>query len=128
MGGNKMSSYVVQGAKLKCSFGDKESDFKVPMTHQILINNKPQGNIMDFKPNMNILPFGMCSSLANPTVAAATAANYGRLQKMPCIPVTIMPWINGKMDVLLENFPAMLKCSTTMCMWCGVISITDDGQ
>ncbi|MDP4180313.1 MAG: DUF4280 domain-containing protein [Bacillota bacterium] len=123
-----MSSYVVQGAKLKCSFGDNESNFQIPMDHKISINNKPQGNIMDFKPNMNILPFGMCSSLANPTVAAATAANYGRLQKMPCIPVTVTPWFNAKMNVLLENFPAMLDCSKTTCMWCGIISITDCGQ
>lgn len=121
-------SYVVQGAKLKCSFGDSESTFQIPMDHKIYIRNKPQGNIMDFKPNINILPFGMCSSLANPTVAAATAANNGRLQKMPCIPATVMPWFMGKNDKLLENFPALLNSSTTMCMWCGKITITDDGQ
>ncbi|MCX7746063.1 MAG: DUF4280 domain-containing protein [Clostridia bacterium] len=123
-----MSSYVVQGATLKCSFGDKESQFKIPATHETYIKNKPQGNIMDFKPNQNILPFGMCSSLANPTVAAATAANKGVLKKMPCIPATVMPWINGKNDFLIENFPAMLNSSTTTCMWCGVIEITKDGQ
>ncbi|TYQ16964.1 UNVERIFIED_CONTAM: uncharacterized protein DUF4280 [Acetivibrio alkalicellulosi] len=123
-----MSSYVVQGAKLKCSMGDSDSTFKVPMDHKVYINNKPQGNIMDFKPTVNILPFGMCKSLLNPVVAAATAANYGKLQEMPCIPATTMPWINGKMDVLIENFPAMLKKSTTMCMWCGIISVKDDGQ
>ena len=121
-------SYVVDGGKLKCSFGDKESDFKVPMDHNVILCDKAQGNIMDFKPNVNIMPFGKCSSLANPTVAAATAANYGRLQKMPCIPVTTMPWIGGKTDNLLDNIPAMLKSSTNMCMWCGRITITDDGQ
>lgn len=123
-----MGSYIVQGAKLSCSMGDKDSTFKVPMDHKIYINNKPQGNIMDFKPTVNILPFGKCKSLLNPAVAAATAANSGVLRPMPCIPATTMPWINGKMDVLIENFPAMLKKSKTMCMWCGVISIKDDGQ
>lgn len=122
------NSYVVQRAKLKCSFGDKESDFMVPVHHDIFINDKPQGSIMDFKPNKNILPFGLCSSLANPVVAAATAANKGILKKMPCIPNTTSPWINGKNDVLLGEDPAMLNCSTVMCLWCGVISITDDGQ
>ena len=34
----------------------------------------PTANIMDNKPMLNILPFGMCASLANPTVAAATTA------------------------------------------------------
>jgi hypothetical protein len=70
-------SYVTQGAKLKCSFGDSESVLKVPINHKSFINNKPEGNIMDFKPMFNIYPFGMCSSLANPTVSAATAANKG---------------------------------------------------
>lgn len=123
-----MSSYVVEGAELKCNFGDKESNLKVPLKHEAYINNKSQGNIMDFKPMVNIIPFGMCSSLANPVVAAATAANYGKLQKMPCVPAIVSPWLCGKNDVLISNFPAILKTSTLMCMWCGVIKINDDGQ
>lgn len=123
-----MSTYVVQGAKLKCSFGSSESNLQIPVDHGIYINDKPQGNIMDFKPNFNIMPFGMCSSLANPAVAAATAANYGVLQKMPCIPVTTIPWMPGKMDVLIKGCPAMLNTCKTMCMWAGVITISDDGQ
>jgi len=123
-----MSSYVVEGAKLSCSMGNKDSTFKVPMDHKIYINDKPQGNIMDYKPNVNILPFGKCKSLSNPTVAAATSANNGVLRPMPCMPVVATPWMNGKMDVLIENFPAMLKTSKNMCAWCGVITIKDDGQ
>jgi hypothetical protein len=127
-GGNEMSSYVVDGAKLKCPFGDKESKLRVTKTRRVYINNRRQGNIMDFKPKENILSFGDCSSLANPVVAAATAANHGRLQKMPCVPATVSPWINGKTDVLVGNFPAILDTSKLMCMWCGVISVAKDGQ
>lgn len=121
-------SYVVQGAKLKCSFGDQESNLQVPLDHMTYINGKAQANIMDYKSTINIQSFGMCSSLNNPVVAAATAANYGRLQKMPCIPVTVAPWIGGKMDALLGNMPSLLKSSKIMCMWCGLINISDDGQ
>lgn len=121
-------NYVVQGATLRCSFGDSDSVFKVPNTHEIYIRKKSQGNIMDFKPNQNIFPFGLCSSLANPEVAAATSANNGVLKKMPCNPATVLQWINGKEDFLIENYPALLTISTTTCMWCGVISIVDDGQ
>lgn len=120
--------YVTQGAKLKCMFGDKESNLQVPINHKAYINNKAQANIMDFKPMVNILPFGMCSSLANPTVAAATAAASGALQKMPCIPAIVCPWINGRMNCLVENIPALMDNSTLMCMWCGKIDIQEDGQ
>ncbi|OPZ90135.1 MAG: hypothetical protein BWY74_02443 [Firmicutes bacterium ADurb.Bin419] len=123
-----MDSYVVEGATLKCSFGDSSSKFMVPMKHEAYINDKSQGNMMDFTPMVNIKPFGMCSSIANPMVAQATSAAGGVLQKMPCIPATSSPWMCCKNDLLITGFPAILKSSTLMCMWCGVIEIEDDGQ
>lgn len=121
-------SYVVKGAKLECNCGDKESSLQIPVDHGIYINDKPQANIMDFKPNLNIKPFGKCRSMANPTVAAATAANKGRLKKMPCMPVVTSPWIGGKEDTYIDNSPALVNKSTNMCVWSGRITITDDGQ
>lgn len=121
-------SYVVKGAKLKCNFGDKESHLQIPVEHGIYIGDKPQANIMDFKPVANIPPFGKCRSMANPTVAAATAANHGRLRKMPCMPVIKNPWIGGKTDTLVDHAQALLEKSTNMCMWCGRITIEEDGQ
>lgn len=123
-----MATYVVEGATLKCSFGDKESQLKIPSSHKALIAKKSQASIIDFKPNTNIQPFGNCSSLSNPVVASATAANNGVLKKMPCIPATVSPWINGKDDYLIENSPALLNESTNTCMWCGLIEIKKDGQ
>lgn len=121
-------SYVVKGAKLKCNFGDQESQLQIPVDNGILIHDKTQATIMDFKPMANIQPFGQCSSLSNPTVAAATAANHGRLKKMPCQPVLTMPWINGNTDKKVGQVPALLNQSTNMCMWCGRITVEDDGQ
>jgi hypothetical protein len=83
---------------------------------------------MDFAPMVNILPFGMCSSLANPTVAAATAAALGVLTPMPCMPVTLAPWAPGSPTVLLGTFPALNSSSKCMCAWAGVISIVNPGQ
>jgi hypothetical protein len=83
---------------------------------------------MDYKPNINIMPFGLCSSMANPAVAAATAANNGVLTRMPCTPVVTMPWMNGKQNVLIAKHPALLNKCTNQCMYAGIISIVDDGQ
>lgn len=116
-----MSKYMCSGDKIKCSMGDKGALIVLPI-NMVFSDNKPVGNIMDNKPLVNITPMGMCSSLANPIVAAATAANKGKLQKMPCIPNTTMPWMLGKMDTLIGGKPALLDSSKLMCMWCGVIT------
>ena len=121
-------SYVVEGAKLKCNFGSSDSNLQLPIHHRTKINGKSQANIMDHKAMLNIKPFGQCSSLTNPVVAAATAANQGKLQKMPCVPATVTPWMNGKTDNMIQNFHALTDKSTCMCMWCGKIEITNDGQ
>ncbi len=121
-------SYVVIGAKAACSYGSTLALLKMPICHGVYLKKKAQMNIMDFKPMINIMSFGMCSSLSNPSVASATAANYGVLTPMPCTPVVMMPWINGKEDKLVENFPALISISRNTCMYCGQISIEDDGQ
>lgn len=77
---------------------------------------------------VNVLPFGMCQSLANPTVAAATAAALGVLTPMPCIPVTTAPWTPGSPTVLIDGMPALNNTSKLMCVWGGVIQIIDAGQ
>ncbi len=83
---------------------------------------------MDNIPIVNIMPFGMCRSLLNPTVAYATAQNFGRLMPMPCIPVTPAPWIPGSPTVLVGGKPALNNSSKLMCAYAGVISITNPGE
>lgn len=121
-------SYVVSMARLQCSMGNQPSQLMVYPDRTVFMSGQPMANISDHIPMYNIMPFGLCRSLANPTVAAATAANLGRLQPMPCIPNTQVPWLNGKMDTLVQNQPALLKSCTCPCMWAGIISITDNGQ
>jgi hypothetical protein len=62
-------------------------------------------------------------------VAAATAANYGRLQEMPCIPNT-SPWMPGKPNFLVKGQSALMDSCICGCAWAlGVpIKITDAGQ
>lgn len=126
--GDEQRSYVVAGAKLSCSKGDQSSTLNMPISHGVYTKNKAQMNTMDFKPQENIQPFGLCQSLANPAVAAATSANGGVLMPKPCTPMVTMPWINGKADQLIDNYPALTNQSTNMCLYCGTIRVEDDGQ
>jgi uncharacterized Zn-binding protein involved in type VI secretion len=70
----------------------------------------------------------MCTSLANPAVASATAAALGVLTPMPCVPVIPAPWVTGSPTVLINNYPALNNTSTCMCTWAGVISVVYPGQ
>lgn len=123
-----MPQQVCMGAMLTCSFGVAPSSLVVLPQNRVMTSNMPAANIMDNKPMVNILPFGMCSSLANPTVASATAAALGVLTPMPCIPNTVTPWAPGSPTVMIANMPAVNNTCTLNCMWGGVITVTQPGQ
>jgi hypothetical protein len=122
-----MGQLVTMGATLQCSFGVAPSALMVLPTNKVLAP-MPAANIMDNKPLLNILPFGMCSSPSNPTVAAATAAALGVLTPMPCVPVTAAPWVPGAPTVLIGNLPALDSNSKCLCNWGGVIGVVVPGQ
>jgi len=119
---------VVSGAMMMCSFGAAPSTLNVLPANRTMAGGVPAANIMDNKPIVNIPPFGVCSSIANPTVASATAAALGVLTPMPCVPVIAAPWTPGSPTVLIGNMPALNNTSKCMCNWAGVISITFAGQ
>jgi hypothetical protein len=123
-----MAMEVCMGATLQCSFGVAPSSLVVLPQNRTLTNNMPVANIMDHKPMVNILPFGMCSAPTNPTVIAATAAAMGVFTPMPCIPATAAPWVAGAPTVLLGNMPILNNTSKCMCTWLGVISVISPGQ
>lgn len=123
-----MGQQVVAGAMMACSFGVAPSALVVLPANKTMVGGPPAANIMDFKPIVNIPPFGMCNTPSNPAVAAATAAALGVLTPMPCVPVTTAPWVPGAPTVLIGNMPALNNSSKCMCAYGGVISITSPGQ
>jgi hypothetical protein len=123
-----MPLQVVNTAQLSCSMGLAPSTLVVLPVNRVMSGNQPAANIMDHKPMVNILPFGMCRSLANPTVASATAAALGALTPMPCIPNTPAPWTPGAPTVLLGNMPSLDNTCKLTCLWAGMISVTNPGQ
>jgi hypothetical protein len=122
-----MGQQVCMGAMIKCTFGAAPGSLMV-LPLNLVLTGVPDANIMDNKPMMNVMPFGTCMSMANPMVAAASAAALGVLTPMPCIPMTMAPWVPGAPTVLLGNMPALNNSSKLMCMWGGVIGIEMAGQ
>jgi hypothetical protein len=123
-----MPKQVVTGAMMTCSFGVAPAPLNVLPTNKVMVGGVPASNIMDHQPMVNIPTFGMCSSLANPTVASATSAAMGVLTPMPCIPNTVSPWTPGASKTMIGNMPALDETSKCNCMWGGLISITFAGQ
>jgi hypothetical protein len=123
-----MPKQVVSTAMMTCSFGVAPAVLNVLPANKVMCGGMPAANIMDHAPMMNIPTFGMCTSLANPTVASATSAALGVLTPMPCIPNTVAPWAPGAPKTMIGNMPALDDASKCNCMWGGVIQITYPGQ
>jgi uncharacterized Zn-binding protein involved in type VI secretion len=123
-----MPQLVVNGAQLSCTFGMAPSAMTVLPKNRVNAGGQPAANIGDNIPMANIMPFGMCQSLANPQVAAATTAAMGVLTPQPCIPVTTSPWAPGSATVMIAGMPALNSTCKLMCNWAGVISVVSPGQ
>ena len=122
-----MGQNAVMGAMLACSFGLAPATLVPKGTSKVMIEGRPAATIMDNIGGANIPPFGMCSSLANPTVAAATSAALGVLTPMPCVPVVPGPWAPGAVKTMLGNQPALVSGSMCQCAYGGVIQMTMPG-
>ena len=122
-----MPQQTCSGALLQCTFGAAPAPMSVLPVNGVMTGG-PAANIMDNKPFVNIPSFGTCMSIANPTVATATAAALGVLTPMPCVPVTVAPWVIGAPTILLGNMPTLNSTSQCMCSWGGVITISFPGQ
>lgn len=118
-----MKPVIVQGTLLKCGFGN------IPTPIMVLPDKKvnsmlPVAVKSDHIPILNILPFGMCSNPANPLVAAATAAAFGVLTPMPCIPCTLQDWTGACSKVKVHGKEAINMDSKLSCLYGGSIQAT----
>jgi hypothetical protein len=121
-----MGMAVCGGASLICDCG---------LTPSTLVVIRPRNfsgigmaaNIRDHWPLVNIWPFGLCRSLGNPAVAAATALT-GVLTPMPCRPSTLLPWSFRRPKILLAGQIALDSQSQLLCSYGGVIRVMYPGQ
>ncbi|MDQ1712823.1 MAG: hypothetical protein QOF85_2699 [Solirubrobacterales bacterium] len=120
---------AVMAGMMQCTFGVAPSTLVViPKGPPVIIEGRPAATILDMAPMANIPPFGVCNSLANPLVAAATAAALGVLTPMPCTPIPAGPWKPGAVKTMINGSPALTAGCTLNCAFGGgVISIVNPG-
>jgi len=114
---------VVNGATLTCSFGLAPSTLIVLPKNKTMDENAPMANIGDNAPMVNITPFGLCNSLANPVTASQTAAALGVLTPGTCTPAPVTSWVPGSPTVHVGGMPALDTNSKCVCVYGGVISV-----
>jgi N-acetyl-anhydromuramyl-L-alanine amidase AmpD len=104
------TSYVVDGATLKCSKGGT-CKLKVAPGRNTFIQGKPQANVNDYT-TKSIPKFNFCSI---PKHHQCRLSLQG-------------PWKSGKNDVIIEGAPALMHKSKIKCAKGGVISIQKHNQ
>ncbi len=117
---------VVDSATILCSFGMAPASLGVLPTARVFVEGRPAATVTDAASMVNIRPFGMCSSLANPAVAAATSAALGVLTPQPCVPATTA-WLPGAVGSTIGAANALTLGSMCRCAYGGVITILQPG-
>lgn len=120
-----MPNQTSMTATLMCTMGIGPSQLVVPPTNRVFAQGQVAANIMDHVPLVNLMPFPMCNSIANPIVAAATAAKLGVFTPAACLPNTPAPWTPGAPTVRLGGMPALDSTSRCTCVYGGMISIVN---
>ncbi len=122
-----MGLAVVAGASVLCPFGTTPASLAVTSQSTLLAEGKPVATIADTSA-ANIPTCGMCSSLANPQVASATAAALGVLTPQPCIPVIAETWTAVQTKCIAGGKPCLTTGATAVCSYGGTLSIINPGQ
>lgn len=122
-----MGIAVVTGAMILCPFGTTPANLVVTSQSTVLAEGKPVATITDTSV-ANIPTCGMCSSLANPQVAAATAAALGVLTPQPCVPAIAGTWTATQPKCIVSGKPCLTSEATAVCSYGGTMSIINAGQ
>lgn len=119
-----MPNLVCTGASLQCSMGTTPSTFAA--TGQHVVAPAAAGVVTDIGA-ASIPPFGMCTSLSNPQVAAASSS-AGTLVPQSCLPVIPSSWTPGSTSVTADQVAVLDDSSQCACTWGGTITVTAAGQ
>ncbi len=112
-----MAEYIRNGAKLKCSAGELETNLIVTNSKKVLLQNEAAANETDNTIIENVPIFGPCKLQPN-------GSNF-----FPCNtkPATLQ-WQACKSDVKIGGAKAAIDTSFISCSVGGIIKPTDSGQ
>ena len=117
-----MDKYVCEGDSVNCSMGSAPCKIKVVSNDKLFVENKKVATVNDYK-IPSISGFGMCKSMSNPKVEAATAAANGVLQPQPCEPVINSSW-SGNTKLCAKGIMAITDKSHNKCLYAGNLSVS----
>lgn len=124
-----MGMMVVTGAGCQCSFGTIPCTLQVTSQLTCMADGLPAATVQDMQPGINLSGFGMCTSLVNPAVAAATAAAFGVLTPQPCTMAPAGPWSASNPKVLAGGIPCLGSDAALICaLGAGNIRVVLPGQ
>lgn len=123
-----MRRYVGHGATLRCSAGNTPASLQTPLPGGARSGGRRLATVNDHQPHGCVPPFGLCRSLTNPQVAAATTAAQGALTPQPCSPVITAPWSPGSRIFRADGVALLTDDSTCACAWGGVIDVVSSDQ
>lgn len=120
-----MPQFLTTGTLLECSMGAAPTPFVAdPLPGAPTETGLPAATMLQIVPGTNIVPFGMCKSLANPAVASATAAAQGALTPMPCTPVIPAPWAPPSICSKHLGIPMATAQSVCICAFGGLVKVS----
>lgn len=120
-----MPEFLTTATLLECSMGSAPTPFIADeLPAAIKETGLATGTIVQIAPGKNITPFAMCSSMANPAVASATAAAQGALTPMPCTPTIVAPWAPPSACVQHIGVPLATAASVCACAFGGMVKVS----
>lgn len=122
-----MPSPVVSGAVCACTMGTMPGQLTATSRPAVRIAGQPAATVADAGPGANLTGFGLCTSLGNPLVAAATAAALGVLTPQRCTPAPAGGWVCPG-TVRVGGVPLLTGEGCLVCAFGGSITIKNPGQ
>lgn len=114
--------YVVHGATIKCTMGNKSATLKVSNNRKYTIKGKKVATIVDCVPGVNLFPMPATFGICKPYASVPPPGNL-------CTPIPTGTWLKGYIPKSIGMLKPLLDDSKLICgRGGGIITIKKTGQ